>query len=92
MQGFAPSAFEVGGRLHANGMDGDVYRLTTDGSAWESVGKLAQGRLTHRLLPGIADDLLIVGGSANRGLLKSIESFPLAPKATVQTTSLGDGR
>jgi N-acetylneuraminic acid mutarotase len=95
MQGFAPSAFEVGGHLYANGMDGDVYRLTSDGAGWESLGKLAQGRLTHRLLPGIAGDLLIVGGSAKGELLKSIESFPLAPAAAgapVQTTRLDDGR
>ena len=73
-------------------MDGVVHRLGTNGLAWEPVGQLAQGRLTHRLLPGIAGDLLFVGGSAQRGLLRSIESFPLAasPKAAVQTTRLGD--
>lgn len=76
-QGFAPSAFAVDGRLYANGVDGPVLRLSTAGDRWEEVGRLATPRLTHRLLPGIAHDLLAVGGSVTGTPLTSIESFPL---------------
>lgn len=77
-QGFAPSAFAVGGALYASGIDGNVLRLSTAGDGWETAGKLATPRLTHRLLPGSAGDLLAVGGSAAGSPLASIESFPVA--------------
>ena len=35
----------------------------TQADRWEIAGKLAVPRLTHRLLPGIAGDLLAVGGN-----------------------------
>lgn len=76
-QGFAPSAFAVDGRLYANGVDGPVFRLATAGDRWEPVGRLATPRLTHRLLPGIAHDLLAVGGSSTGTPMVSIESFPV---------------
>ena len=76
-QGFAPSAFEVGGKLYANGVDGQVLRLSGTGHRWEVAGKLATPRLTHRLLPGIANDLLAVGGSVAGAPIAVIESFPL---------------
>jgi Kelch motif len=37
-----------------------------------------KGRLTHRLLPGISDDLLAVGGNHARWPISLIESIPLA--------------
>lgn len=77
VQGFAPSAFEVAGRLHASGSDGIVYRLATDGAAWEPVARQAVPRITHRLLPGIDDDLLIVGGDFAGLPIPFLESLPL---------------
>jgi Kelch motif len=77
LEGFAPSAFGVGDKLYLSGADGRVLRLNGAGDGWEVVGKLATPRLTHRLLPGIANDLLAVGGNANRKLVRFIESIPL---------------
>jgi N-acetylneuraminic acid mutarotase len=76
-QGFAASAFEVGGKLYVNGVDGQVLRLSGTGDRWEVAGKLATPRLTHRLLPGIANDLLAVGGSVAGAPIAVIESFTL---------------
>ena len=64
-QGFAPSAFEVGGKLYLNGGDGPVLRLGEGGDRWDVAGKLTP-RLTHRLLPGIANDLW-PSAAASRG-------------------------
>ena len=50
----------------------------TAGDRWEVAGKLVTPRLTHRLLPGIANDLLAVGGSVAGAPISIIESFPLA--------------
>jgi N-acetylneuraminic acid mutarotase/uncharacterized GH25 family protein len=77
-QGFAPSAFGVRGRLYVSGVDGPVLRLGDAGDRWEVAGNLAVPRLTHRLLPGIADDLLAVGGSSAGSPIALIESIPIA--------------
>lgn len=81
---FAASAFAVNGRLYVSGQGGDVLRLDDSGTAWEPVGKLSMPRLTHRMLPGIANDLLIVGGTVKKHPVDSIEVFKLdeapAPK------------
>lgn len=77
LNGFAPSAFGVNGRIYANGHDGQVVRLNAAGDGWETVCKLEVPRLTHRLLPGIAGDLLAVGGTAARKPSRSIESIPV---------------
>ena len=82
-QGFAASAFDVGGTLYVNGVDGQVLRLSGTGDRWEVAGKLT-ARLTHRLLPGIANDLLAVGGSVAGAPIPSIESFPLDGGRRVQ--------
>ncbi|MEW4567617.1 kelch repeat-containing protein [Tautonia sp. JC769] len=79
IQGFAPSAFSVGGRLVASGGDGTVYRLSESGEAWEPVAEQAVPRITHRLLPGIDDDALIVGGNYAGVPVRFIESIPLGP-------------
>ena len=83
-QGFAASAFEVGGKLYVNGIDGQVLRLSGTGDRWEVAGKLATPRLTHRLLPGIANDLLAVGGSVAGAPIAVIESFPLDEASPAQ--------
>lgn len=77
LQGFAASAFGVDGKLYVSGMDGFVHRLSEDGKAWEVAGKLGMPRLTHRLLPGIGDDLLAVGGNFMTSPIRVIESIPV---------------
>ncbi len=76
-QGFAPSAFEAGGKLYMCGADGDVLRLAHAGDRWEVAGRLTTPRVAHRLLPGIAHDLLAVGGSAAGSPLPTIESIAI---------------
>ena len=78
LQGFGPSAFGVGERLYFSGADGLIHRLNESGDGWEVAGKLTIPRLTHRLLPGIEDDLLAVGGNHARSPVGLIESIPLA--------------
>jgi N-acetylneuraminic acid mutarotase len=77
LQGFAPSAFGVAGRLYVSGKDGLVHRLNPAGDGWEIVGAVAETRLTHRLLPGIGNDLLVVGGNSAGAPTRLIESIPL---------------
>jgi hypothetical protein len=76
-QGFAPSAFAVSGMLYVSGIDGQLLRLASSKDRWEVVGTLATPRLTHRLLPGIAHDLLAVGGSVAGAPISVIESISL---------------
>ncbi|MDR3639127.1 MAG: kelch repeat-containing protein, partial [Isosphaeraceae bacterium] len=83
LEGFAPSAFEVGGRVYVSGRDGVVRRLNAAGDAWEDVSKLAVPRLTHRLLPGIANDVLAVGGNSAGKPVRLVESVPVGgPRVT----------
>ena len=44
---------------------------------WEVAGKLAVPRLTHRLLPGIAGDLLAVGGNFAGAPVRFVESISI---------------
>lgn len=76
-QGFAPSAFSVSGRLFASGGSGTVFRLSESGDSWESIAELAVPRITHRLLPGIHGDLLVVGGNFQGIPIRFVESVPL---------------
>ncbi len=76
-QGFAPSAFEVGGRLYLSGVDGNVYALSGGADAWEPIGKLAVPRLTHRLLPGRSGELLAVGGTFGGAPIPFVESVAI---------------
>jgi N-acetylneuraminic acid mutarotase len=78
LQGFAPSAFGVGEKLYVSGADGLLHRLSDAGDTWEPAGKLAVPRLTHRLLPGIAQDLLAVGGNFAGAPVRFIESISIA--------------
>jgi N-acetylneuraminic acid mutarotase len=98
LQGFAPSAFEVGEKLYVSGADGLVHRLSEGGDRWEVAGRLAAPRITHRLLPGIDQDLLAVGGNFAGVPVRFVESIPLAdshsnPKVVVWSVPLpGEAR
>ncbi|MGC3970296.1 MAG: kelch repeat-containing protein [Pirellulales bacterium] len=81
MAGFGTSALAVDGKLYATTMDGNVCRLSDDGSKWDVVGKLQTPRFFHRILPGKDASLLIVAGASHmHGHLDSIERFPLSSK------------
>ena len=77
LQGFAASAFGVGEKLYVSGTDGLLHRLSDAGDRWEVAGQLAVPRLTHRLLPGIAGDLLAVGGNFAGSPVRFVESIPI---------------
>jgi N-acetylneuraminic acid mutarotase len=97
-QGFAASAFGVGEKLYVSGIDGLVHRLRDAGDRWEVVSRLAVPRLTHRLLPGIDNDLLVVGGNFAGAPVRFVESIPLkdsrsGPKVVAWSVSLpGEAR
>ncbi|OJW09415.1 MAG: galactose oxidase [Planctomycetales bacterium 71-10] len=83
-EGFGTSAFEVAGRIYYSGASGRIFRLSDAGDAWEAVGSWALPRLTHRLLPGLGDSIIAVGGNA-RGAAQtpSIEAVHVAaPRPT----------
>ena len=78
MAGFGTSAVGIDGKLFATTFDGNIYQLSDDGAAWNSIGKLQVPRFMHRILPGVGRSLVVVGGASHKkGHLDSIESFPL---------------
>jgi hypothetical protein len=76
-EGFGTSAYTIAGRLFYNGVTGPIYRLSKDGGRWEAVGQWHVPRITHRILPGLAGDLLAVGGNVGRDQTPVIESLPV---------------
>jgi N-acetylneuraminic acid mutarotase len=75
LQGFSPSAFGIGDKLYVSGIDGLLHKLSDTGDRWDVAGKFAVPRLTHRLLPGIAGDLLAVGGNFAGSPVRFVESI-----------------
>ena len=83
LQGFAPSAFGLGEKLYVSGADGFVHWLDEARDRWVVAGQFAVPRLTHRLLPGIDNDLLAVGGNFAGAPVRFIESFPVNDSQSV---------
>ena len=69
-------------KLYVSGFDGLLHRLNEAGDGWEVAGKLAVPRLTHRLLPGVAGDLLAVGGNFAGSPVRFVESISIAGSRT----------
>lgn len=63
MNGFGCSACTLDGKLYVSCIDGSVQRLNDEGTAWEVVKWLDEGRFFHRMLPTADRRLLLVGGS-----------------------------
>lgn len=89
LEGFAPSAFAVQGRLYVVGRDGVMVRLSKDGSTWEAVGSLRTPRITHRLVPTGLNPagLLVVGGTVNSRPCDSVELLPLPVEPSPATVA-----
>jgi N-acetylneuraminic acid mutarotase len=87
---FAASAFDVDGTLYICGLSGDIQRLDESGTGWEPVGRMSTPRLTHRMLAGIDNDLLIVGGTVKQAPTDSIEVFKLG--AVSKTEAIASGQ
>jgi N-acetylneuraminic acid mutarotase len=63
MEGFGASAFATGGALYVSTSEGNLQRLSADGSAWEIVRELPTKRFFHRMLPLDDHRFVIVGGA-----------------------------
>ncbi|TWT76966.1 N-acetylneuraminate epimerase [Posidoniimonas polymericola] len=74
ISGFGVSAWNLDGVVYASGMQGEVYALAPGASEWKSVGKLADPRFFHRLVPADGQSLLVVAGaSAENGHVGTLE-------------------
>ncbi|MEY4551377.1 MAG: hypothetical protein RL685_7572, partial [Pseudomonadota bacterium] len=60
-ENLTPTAAVWGDQLFANGGDGNVYRLSSDGTSWQTAGALQFSRMFHQLVAG-DDGLWVVGG------------------------------
>ena len=76
MDGFGAACTTAGGALYLSTSSGSVLRLSTDGSAWETAGRLREGRFFHRMLSVDDEALIVVGGaSMQRGKFASVETL-----------------
>jgi len=73
LDGFGFAAVSVDGTIYASGYSGDLLRLSADGTKWETVSKLKEARIFHRLIPLDNGCLLAIGGEGHHGKLKDGE-------------------
>jgi N-acetylneuraminic acid mutarotase len=71
--GFSPAATTVNGRLIVNTLAGPLYRLTSDGAAWEKIGEAGRKRMVARLVPLGPDAVGLVGGAGGGGNVDLVE-------------------
>ncbi|WP_166822891.1 Kelch repeat-containing protein [Thalassoroseus pseudoceratinae] len=64
MTGFGASAFATGGRLYTSTINGELQRLSQDGSKWEIIAETPTARFFHRMLPLDQNRLIVVGGTS----------------------------
>ncbi len=76
MNGFAPAACTIKGRVHVSVADGSVHRLADDGSKWEAVASVVP-RIVHRAVPDGDAHMILVGGAANAANLDLVERVPV---------------
>lgn len=62
--GFSPGACSIGGMLYVSGSDGRVLQLNAKQNEWDEVGLLKQPRIVHRMVPGEANILVVLGGAS----------------------------
>jgi N-acetylneuraminic acid mutarotase len=76
INGFAPAACTVAGRVHVSVADGSVHRLAETGSDWEPVASVVP-RIVHRAVADGDAHLVLVGGAANAENLDLVERVPV---------------
>lgn len=76
MNGFAPAACTIGGRIHVSVADGSVHRLSADGSQWEPVASVVP-RIVHRAVADGDAHMILLGGAANSANLDTVERVPV---------------
>lgn len=86
-KGFACSAIAQDGRIHVTAFQGDLLRLSTDGSAWEVVGRLEHPRMAHRLVTAGATQLIALGGEDGEAKRPDLELLTPAAKPLVADNS-----
>lgn len=62
-EGFGASAFAVENRLCVSTRNGQILSLQSGADKWETLGTLKHPRFFHRLLAGLHQDVIVVGGS-----------------------------
>lgn len=70
------AAAVAGDSLVVAGMDGKVFQLNKDGSAWIQSARLPIARIHHRLI-GHMDRVLVIAGASRTGHLKSADFVDL---------------
>ncbi len=79
MAGFGAAGWSIGGELVVSTYEGDILVLAEDGSEWNSVGKSADSRFFHRLVPFQSHSLIAVGGAnMEEGKFLNIEILDVA--------------
>ncbi len=63
-EGFGASAFAVENKLCVSTRNGQLLSLQSGADKWETLGALKHPRFFHRLLAGLHQDVIVVGGSA----------------------------
>jgi hypothetical protein len=84
-KGFACSAIAQDGKIYVSAFQGDLLRLSADGSAWEAVGRLERPRMAHRLVTAGTTQLVALGGEDGEEKRPDLEL--LTPAATPKTAA-----
>ena len=89
IKGFSCSAIAQGGRIYASAFQGDLLRLAVDTRSWEVVGRLQHPRMSHRLVPAGAAQLIALGGEDGEDKRADLELLTpsVQPKAAAQATT-----
>lgn len=73
IDGFGFAAVSVGDAIYASGYSGKLLRLSANRTKWETVGKLNESRIFHRLILLPDGRLLALGGEGKQGKLRDAE-------------------
>lgn len=86
-KGFACSAIQLQDRIYANAFQGNLLRLATDFSSWESVGRLQAPRMAHRLVTAGPAHLIVLGGEDGESKRPDLEVFAASALSPVSTAA-----
>ena len=91
-KGFACSAIAQAGRVYLNQFQGDLLRLSADGTAWEKVGRLEHPRMAHRIVTAGTQQIIALGGEDGEDKRPDLELLtpsakPLPPTPAEQASS-----
>lgn len=75
MNGFAPAAAVLDGKLYASAGDGSLFVLHDPKSSWQLAARTSQ-RLAHRMLPATGS-LVLLGGAVKGGNLDLVETVAI---------------